>query len=77
MAERPNAKLLKSFGMQVPVGSNPTPSARDERWSHLYPYLAEALVRYQLSEPRSTLSSSSRLNYLNVLFQTDVLTTSS
>ncbi len=27
MAERPNAKLLKSFGMQVPVGSNPTPSA--------------------------------------------------
>ena len=27
MAERPNAKLLKSFGMRVPVGSNPTPSA--------------------------------------------------
>ena len=27
MAERPNAKLLKSFGMQVPGGSNPSPSA--------------------------------------------------
>jgi hypothetical protein len=27
MAERPNARLLKSLGMQVPVGSNPTPSA--------------------------------------------------
>ena len=27
MAERPNARLLKSLGVQVPVGSNPTPSA--------------------------------------------------
>jgi hypothetical protein len=28
MAERPNARLLKSLGMQVPGGSNPSPSAR-------------------------------------------------
>jgi hypothetical protein len=27
MAERPNARLLKSLGMQVPGGSNPSPSA--------------------------------------------------
>ncbi len=27
MAEWTNAKLLKSFGMQVPGGSNPSPSA--------------------------------------------------
>ena len=27
MAEWPNAKLLKSFGMQVSGGSNPSPSA--------------------------------------------------
>ncbi len=27
MAERPNARLLKSLGMRVPGGSNPSPSA--------------------------------------------------
>ena len=27
MAERPNAKLLKSFGVKAPGGSNPPPSA--------------------------------------------------
>ncbi len=40
MAERTNARLLKSRGTPVPVGSNPTPSA-DRRW-HLP--LAGALV---------------------------------
>ena len=29
MAERTNARLLKSRGTSVPVGSNPTPSAQD------------------------------------------------
>ena len=46
MAERPNARLLKSLGMQVPGGSNPSPSAVFRRGSPSSPLIGNVFMHY-------------------------------
>ncbi len=60
MAERPNAKLLKSFGVQAPAGSNPAPSAyvffpmcAAVRPAHTRPMICEAKNLDNPDEKRS------------------------